>query len=111
MRSLIKAISPPLSITPNNGQQGQTNLFNRLNGAWAPNADDPTRVVASGAWATKDCFKVVVRLLETPFFYNLAYHFVDDGMLVEVRINITLDIPKTLMLTASLSMDVLQESS
>ena len=31
-------------------------------------------------------------------------------MLVEMRVNVTLDVPKTLLLTASLSLGVVQES-
>jgi CubicO group peptidase (beta-lactamase class C family) len=78
-------------------RQGQTNLFN---GPWL--SDDPVPVVTSGGWASKDCFTMVVRLLETPFFYSLAYHFIDDEMLLEIRVNVTLEVPKTLLLTAHL---------
>jgi CubicO group peptidase (beta-lactamase class C family) len=79
---------------------GQTNLFNGLDGPWL--SDDPIPVVTSGGWASQDCFAMVVRLLETPFFYSLAYHFMDDEMLLEIRVNVTLEVPKTLILTAHL---------
>jgi len=81
-------------------RQGQTNLFNGLNGPYL--SDDPVPVVTSGGWASQDCFTMVVRLLETPFFYSLAYHFIDDELLLEIRVNVTLEVPKTLLLTAHL---------
>ncbi|HLY25838.1 MAG TPA: serine hydrolase domain-containing protein [Aggregatilineales bacterium] len=82
-------------------RQGRTNLFNGFNGPWL--SGDPTLVAASGGWTGEDCFTVVVRLLETPFYYRLAYHFIDDEMLLEMQVNVTLEVPKTLLLTAHLS--------
>ncbi len=82
-------------------QPGQTNLFNHFNGPWL--SDDPTLVVTSGGWTNQDCFTMVVRLIETPFFYRLAYHFIGDELLVEMRVNITLDVPRTFLLTAHLA--------
>jgi len=79
---------------------GRTNLFNQLNGPWL--SDDPLPVATSGGWASPDCFTMVVRLLETPFFYSLACYFIDDELLLEIRGNVTLDAPKTLALTAHL---------
>ncbi len=43
---------------------------------------------------------MVVRLYETPFFHTLVFHFVEDEMLVETRVNVALEAPKTLLLTA-----------
>ncbi|MEP7356443.1 MAG: hypothetical protein ABI847_04340, partial [Anaerolineales bacterium] len=77
---------------------GQTNLFNGLNGPWL--SDEPVPVVTSGGWASKDCFTMVVRLVETPFFYSLAFHFIDEELLLEIQVNVTLDVPKTILLTA-----------
>lgn len=83
-------------------RQGQADLFH---GYWL--SDNPTPVVASGGWASEDCFMMVVRLIATPFFYTFAFHFVDDfaddEMLVEIRVNVTLETLKPLLLTARLS--------
>ncbi|MEP7289062.1 MAG: serine hydrolase [Chloroflexota bacterium] len=76
-------------------QQGQTTLFK---GSWL--SDDPTPVVTSGAWTTEDSFTMVVRLYETPFFYTLVYHFIEDEMLLEIKVNATMESPKPLLLTA-----------
>ncbi|MCE1254459.1 MAG: beta-lactamase family protein [Anaerolineae bacterium] len=82
-------------------RQGQSNLFNRLNGPWLP--DYHKLVFTSGGWINEDSFKMIVRLVETPFYFNLLFHFMDDELLVEIRVNISLDLPKTLLLTARLS--------
>jgi CubicO group peptidase (beta-lactamase class C family) len=82
-------------------RQGQTNLFNRLNGPWL--SDDHTLVFTSGAWTNEDVFTMVVRLIETPFFYSLVFHFIDHELLVEICVNVNLELPKTLLLTARLS--------
>jgi CubicO group peptidase (beta-lactamase class C family) len=76
-------------------RQGQTRLFNR------PGlSDDPTPVVASGAWTTEDSFTMVIRLYETPFFHTLVFHFMGDELLLETRVNVTLETMKVLLLTA-----------
>jgi CubicO group peptidase (beta-lactamase class C family) len=75
-------------------KQGQTTLFNK------PWLFGLTPVAASGAWTTEDCFTMVVRLYETPFFHTLVFHFVGEEMLVETRVNVSLDFVKTLLLTA-----------
>jgi CubicO group peptidase (beta-lactamase class C family) len=90
-------------------RQGRTNLFTDFNGPWL--SDDPTLVVASGGWISEDCFTMVVRLLETPFFYKLAYHFIDDEMLVELQVNVTLEVPKPLLLTAYLPVSAVQNGA
>ena len=75
-------------------QRGQTTVFNdaELNGQ--------TPVFASGAWTAEDSFTLVVRLYETPFYYTCVFHFAGDELLVESRVNTSLEAPKTLLLTA-----------
>lgn len=73
---------------------GQTNLFNK---PWL--SDEPTTIAASGMWISEDCFTMTVRLLETPFSHTLVYHFVDEELLLEMRVNVTLEVPETLLLT------------
>ena len=46
-----------------------------LIGGMAPGCLTSKRLLWSGGWASKDCFTMVVRLLETPFFYSLAVSF------------------------------------
>lgn len=75
-------------------QQGQTALFRDI---WVP---DSTPVVASGAWTAEESFTMVIRLYETPFFHTLVFHFIDDEMLVETWVNVSLEATKTLVLTA-----------
>jgi CubicO group peptidase (beta-lactamase class C family) len=55
-------------------RQDQTNLFNRLNGPWL--SDYHKLVFVSGGWANEDCFSMVFRLIETPFFLQpcLSFH-------------------------------------
>ncbi len=83
-------------------RQGHTKLFNNL---WL--SDDPTPVVASGAWTTEDSFTMVVRLHETPFFHTLVYHFIEDELLLEIRINVTLESSKPLLLSAQPELSVI----
>lgn len=73
---------------------GQTALFND------PWLSGLTPVVASGVWTAKDSFTMVVRLYETPFFHTVVYHFGDDELIVEMRVNTSLDALETLLLTA-----------
>lgn len=62
---------------------------------------DRSAVVASGAWTGEDCFTLIVRLLETPFYHTLACHVVGDELLIEMCINVSLEAVKPLLLTAS----------
>ena len=87
-------------------RHGWTDLFR---GNWLP--DTPTPVVVSGGWASEDSFKMVIRLIESPFFYTLAFHFVGEEMLLEMQINVTMDVPKPLLLTAHRSLSVVQGSA
>jgi len=75
-------------------QQGQTTLFNQ------PLLFDGTPVTTSGAWTAEDTFTMVVRLYETPFFHTLDYHFVGDELMIEARVNVSLESMKPLLLTA-----------
>jgi CubicO group peptidase (beta-lactamase class C family) len=58
-------------------------------------------VAASGAWTGDDCFMMIVRLYETPFYHTMVYHFDGDELLIETRINVSLEALKPLLLTAS----------
>jgi len=61
---------------------------------------DRTAVAASGAWTGDDCFTMVVRLYETPFYHTLVYHFVGDELLIDIRINVSLETLKPFLFTA-----------
>jgi len=75
-------------------QPGQTALFNER---WM---SAPTPIATSGAWTSEDSFTMVVRLYETPFYHTLVYHFVEGDMMFEARVNITLESPEPLLMTA-----------
>jgi hypothetical protein len=77
-------------------QPGQTSLFN--DSRWF--SDAPRPIAASGAWTGDDCFTMIVRLYETPFFHTLVCHFVGEEMLLEMRVNVTFESTKPLLLTA-----------
>ena len=72
---------------------GRTALFR---GDWVMG---PTPTVASGAWTADDEFTMVVRLYETPFYHTLVCHFIGDELLVEARVNTSLEVTKPLLLT------------
>lgn len=57
-----------------------------------------TQVATSGAWTNDDRFSMLVRLVETPYFYALAFDWVADEILLEVQINVTLESPAPLLL-------------
>jgi len=78
-------------------QPGQTTLFQDV---WVIG---PTPVVASGAWTAAECFTMVVRLYETPFYHTLGFHFIGEDLLVETQINVSLESTKPLLLTAHLT--------
>jgi CubicO group peptidase (beta-lactamase class C family) len=83
-----------ISCGYNTWQQGQTNLFNQ------PLLFDSTPIAASGAWTNEDTFTMVVRLYETPFFHTLVCHFIGDEMMIEVKVNVSLESMKPLLLLA-----------
>jgi CubicO group peptidase (beta-lactamase class C family) len=84
-------------------QPGQTTLFND---AWISGV---TPVVASGAWTAEDNFTMIVRLYETPFFHTLVFYFAGYEMLVEARVNVSLEAPRPLLLVANRDKTVMQE--
>ena len=71
-------------------RQGQTTLFTNTLMA----------VACSGAWTADDCFIMLVRLYETPFFYTLVYHFEADELMLETQVSVSLESTKPLLLTA-----------
>jgi CubicO group peptidase (beta-lactamase class C family) len=78
-------------------EKGQTSLFRN------PWLVIPTPVTASGGWTSEDNFTIVFRLYETPFSYTFICHFVDDSLLIEARVNASLEAVTTLLLTAQLA--------
>lgn len=77
-------------------ERGQTALFNGCL------ASVPMPIATSGAWTAEDRFTMVVRLYETPFYYTLVYHFIEDEMLLETQVNVTLESLEPLLMTANL---------
>jgi CubicO group peptidase (beta-lactamase class C family) len=75
-------------------RQGQTSLFNES--GMPGNA----RIATSGAWTSDDSFTMIMRLVETPFFHTLTFHFAGDEMMIETRVNVSLEAPRVLLLTA-----------
>lgn len=63
---------------------------------------DHVLITSSGAWTAEDIFTIIVRLYETPFYHTVICHFVSDGMLVEIQVNVSLESLKPLLLTAHL---------
>lgn len=61
---------------------------------------DQTKAAASGAWTADDTLTMIVRLIETPFFHRVVFVFAGDELMVESRINISLESISTLLLTA-----------
>lgn len=66
---------------------------------WLPPGKAP--VATSGAWTANDTLTMVVRVLETPFFYKLVFNFMGEEVLLEVQVNVTLDSPAPLVLIGS----------
>lgn len=77
-------------------QRSHTVLFKDMR--WL--SDESTPIAASGAWTVEDCFALVVRLVETPFFYKFDFYFAGTEMMVETQVNVSLDFPEPLLLTA-----------
>lgn len=82
-------------------------------GLWLPNPPmtlfrqpllfDRTPCMASGAWSAEDTYTILVRLHETPFCHTLNCHFAGDELLIEVKINVSLESLKPHLLLASLT--------
>jgi CubicO group peptidase (beta-lactamase class C family) len=76
-------------------EPGRINLFNTE--PW----DTQSRpVVASGGWTAEEILTAVVRLYETPFYYTLVFHFVDDELMMEARVNTSFGSLEPLLFTA-----------
>ena len=75
-------------------RRGQTTLFNQ------PLLFKRTPVAGSGAWTANETFTTILRLYETPFFHTLVFHFLGDEMMIETRINVSLESLEPLLLTA-----------
>jgi hypothetical protein len=77
-------------------QQGMlTTLFRQ------PLLFDRTLIMTSGAWTADDVFTLIIRLIETPFYHTLIFHFVDDEILIESRINVSLESMEPVLLMGS----------
>jgi CubicO group peptidase (beta-lactamase class C family) len=79
-----------------NWQSGKTTLLN--DSRWL--SGEPSSVVACGAWTSDDSLTMIVRLYETPFYYTLVYHFAGDEMMIESRVNVSMESTKPLLLMA-----------
>ncbi len=75
-------------------QPSQTTLFNQIL------FYDHALVATSGAWTTTDTFTIIFRLYETPFYYTMTCDFVDDEMLIEIQVNVSLESMKPIVMTA-----------
>ena len=64
-------------------QQGETAVLNQRAMV------GPTLTFASGAWTADDCFTMLVRLVKTPFVYTLNWHFIGDGLMVDLAVNVS----------------------
>lgn len=74
-------------------QRGETSLLNE------PGVVEVMKTASSGAWTAAETFTMVVRLYETPFYHTLTFHFADDEIMLESRINALLGALNTLLLT------------
>lgn len=74
--------------------RGQTSLFTQ------PLLFDCTPVAGCGAWTAETIFTAIFRLYETPFFHTLICHFVGDELMIEIRINVSMESMEPLLLTA-----------
>jgi hypothetical protein len=75
-------------------QRGHTTLFDH------PLLFSGAEVAVSGAWSANDVFEIVMRLYETPFTYRLTCHFVGDEMIIESRVNVSLESVAPVLMTA-----------
>lgn len=73
---------------------GETTLFHQ------PLLFDRTPTAVSGGWTADNIFTMVIRLYETPFFHTFVCHFVEDEMMVEIQVNVSLESLRPLLLTA-----------
>ncbi len=84
----------PITCGYSSWQRGEITLFNQ------PLLFDYSPVAVSGAWTDDDTFTMIFRLYETPFFHTLVCNFAGDELMIESRINVSLESTKPLLLTA-----------
>ncbi len=79
-------------------QHGYTTLFRKY---WLP--DEAMPIFVSGAWTAQDTLTMVMRLVETPFFYTFVCHFVGHELMIEAQVNVTFESAEPLLLTGHAS--------
>lgn len=73
---------------------GQTALFSqRL-------LFDTTPTATCGAWTSETTFTLVIRLYETPFFHTVTCDFIDDELMIEMCVNVSMESLEPILLTA-----------
>lgn len=75
-------------------RQGETGIFGQRT------LFERARCLSSGAWVAEETYMLVVRLYETPFFQTVEAHFVGDELMLEVRVNVSLESLRPVVLTA-----------
>lgn len=75
-------------------ETSMTRLFN------TSRRTEPMRVAASGAWSAADTYSMVVRLVETPYYHTVVFHFDGDELLIETRVNVSFGPLETHLLSA-----------
>jgi CubicO group peptidase (beta-lactamase class C family) len=73
---------------------GETTLFGQ------PLLFDRAIVAASGGWTAEETFTMIARLVETPFFHKVVFHFMGEDMMVESGVNVSLESLEPILLTA-----------
>lgn len=74
-------------------KHGETGLFGQ------PILFDRAHIAASGAWTAEETFTMIVRLIETPFYHTLTFHFLGEDVMVEIGINVSLESLEPVLLT------------
>jgi CubicO group peptidase (beta-lactamase class C family) len=60
---------------------------------------DRTPAAASGAWTRDDTFTAIIRLYETPHYHTLNISFIGDELMLESRINVSLESMEPVLVT------------
>lgn len=71
---------------------GETTLFNEF---WRP---EPRKTATSAAWTDATTLTMLIRLHETPFVQRVLFHFADDQLKIEMRVNVDFIPPQTRVL-------------
>jgi CubicO group peptidase (beta-lactamase class C family) len=74
--------------------RGETTLFKQFL------LFDRTPIAVSSAWTAEHTFRMVVHLYETPFFYTFDCHFIGDDLMVEIKVNVSMESMTPILLTA-----------